>query len=209
MIMGDIGILKQKAMFRIYYRKEKTGAWKLIRLEGEIETPWSDRSFKEIFRNLQVDASTSALGFLVISDKEESIDFPQVKEVLPFSYEELRDFCRKYSPSAAHWIWQGKVLNEELCQKVGFPMDEVGENQYILTPAELIGNLDDLQVLEIHKNEGKDEEVAKKQGILSKEDEMIELTSVIPLPLTEKQRYLDAYVREICNGDRENPLKKW
>ena len=102
MTVGYIGILKQGEMFRAYYRKEKTGAWKLIQLEGETDTPWSDESFKEIFRHLQVDESTSALGILVISDKEESIDFPKMQETLSFTYEELRDFCRKYCKGAAH-----------------------------------------------------------------------------------------------------------
>lgn len=194
MTAGYIGILKQGEMFRAYYRKEKTGAWKLIQLEGETDTAWSDESFKKIFRHLQVDESTSALGILVISDKEESIDFPETQEALSFTYEELRDFCRKYCQGAAHWICQCQALDEELCQKAGFPMDEFGENQYILLQTEPIGHLEDLQVPEIPK-----EEIPK--------EEMTESTPAISVPLTEKQQKYDAYFQNICDGTRENPLK--
>lgn len=204
MTAGYIGILKQGEMFRAYYRKEKTGAWKLIQLEGETDTPWSGLSFKEIFRYLQVDASTSTLGILVLSDQEESIAFPEVKEALSFSYEELRDFCQRYASGAAHWIWQGKELDEGICLKVGFPMDNSAGDQYILSPAELSGNLEGLLTPESAFPEKKDtiKEIRNSQ-------EVPESTTVASIPLTEKQRSRDAYFKDICNGARENPLKKW
>ena len=199
-----IGILKKGERFRAYFREGKNGNWKPIRLEGETETPWSDWSFKEIFRYLQVDASTSTLGILVLSDQEESIAFPEVKEALSFSYEELRDFCQKYASGAAHWIWQGKELDEGICLKVGFPMDNSAGDQYILSPAELSGNLEGLLTPESAFPEKKDtiKEIRNSQ-------EVPESTTVASIPLTEKQRSRDAYFKDICNGARENPLKKW
>lgn len=199
-----IGILKKGERFRAYFREGKNGNWKPIRLEGETETPWSDRSFKEIFRYLQVDASTSTLGILVLSDQEESIAFPEVKEALSFSYEELRDFCQRYASGAAHWIWQGKELDEGICLKVGFPMDDSAGDQYILSPAELSGNLEGLLTPESAFPEKKDtiKEIRNSQ-------EVPESTTVASIPLTEKQRSRDAYFKDICNGARENPLKKW
>ena len=199
-----IGILKKGERFRAYFREGKNGNWKPIRLEGETETPWSDWSFKEIFRYLQVDASTSTLGILVLSDQEESIAFPEVKEALSFSYEELRDFCQKYASGAAHWIWQGKKLDEGICLKVGFPMDNSAGDQYILSPAELSGNLEGLLTPESAFPEKKDtiKEIRNSQ-------EVPESTTVASIPLTEKQRSRDAYFKDICNGARENPLKKW
>lgn len=204
MTEGYIGILKQGKMFRTYYREGKTGTWKPIRLDGETETPWSDQSFKAIFRHLQEDERTGAWGILVISDQEESVAFPEVKEALSFSYEELRDFCQRYASGAAHWIWQGKELDEGICLKVGFPMDNSAGDQYILSPAELSGNLEGLLTPESAFPEKKDtiKEIRNSQ-------EVPESTTVVSIPLTEKQRSRDAYFKDICNGARENPLKKW
>lgn len=204
MTEGYIGILKQGKMFRTYYREGKTGTWKPIRLDGETETPWSDQSFKAIFWHLQEDERAGAWEILVISDQEESVAFPEVKETLSFSYEELRDFCRKYAASAAHWIWNGQVLDEELCQKVGFPMDETAGNQYILSSAELTGSLENLLMPGTVFSEK--ENTAKE---IENVQEVPESTPVTPTPLTEKQRSHDAYFQDICTGNRENPLKKW
>lgn len=204
MTTGYIGILKQREMFQAYYQEEGKGRWEPIQLEGEEKSIWSEHSFDDILWFKQIDKNSSALGILVISDHADSIVFPHVQKVLSFSYEVLLVFCRKYAASAAHWIWQGKELNEELCQKVGFPMDETAGNQYILSSAELSGNLEDLLASEsvIPRKEETVEDVVKPQ-------EVIESTPVVQVPLTEKQRRHDAYFQDICNGDRENPLKKW
>ena len=199
-----IGILKQGDLFRAYWREGEKDAWKPIRLEGEEESPWSIDSFKDIFRYLQIDAATSALGILVISDKEESIAFPAAQEALSFSYEALRDFCRKYAACATHWICQGQALDEALCQKVGFPMDEVGGNQYILSATELTGCLEDLQVPEVVEEGPVEEAVASEEA-----QEEAEPISPPPVLMTEKQRRHDAYFREMVNGVIENPLTEW
>lgn len=207
MTAGYIGILKQGDKFRSYWREGERGAWKQIQLEGEMETSWSDDSFKDILRNLQIDADTSALGILVISDKEESIDFPEVKEPLPFSYEELRDFCQSHAEAAAHWIYQGQPLDEALCQEAGFPMDEAGGDRYILSSGELTGSLEELQAPEIPEEDTAEEAAPQEEE--APQEEMPQEAEPSPVPMTEKQRRHDAYLREICNGERDNPLKDW
>lgn len=214
MTAGYIGILKQGDMFRSYWREGEKGAWKPIRLEGEVETSWSDNSFEDILRNLQIDATGSALGILVISDKEESIDFPAVKEALPFSYEELRDFCQSHAEvaAAAHWIYQGQPLDEALCQEAGFPMDEAGGARYILSLGELTGSLEELQTPEIPEEDTAEEAAPQEEEAPQEEtlqEEIPQEAEPTPVPMTEKQRRHDAYLREICNGERDNPLKGW
>ena len=199
--MGYIGIWKQKGMFRTYYRKGDTGPWERIRLEAEEETPWSTHSFNDIFRYKQIDEMASSLGILVISDQEESIDFPAVSEAIPFSYQKIRDFCQKYaSKGAAHWQINGQAMDEELCQKAGFPMDSVGDHQYILTNAAPTGSLETLLVPE--------PDIFKEEDTVHEEvTESKEATEPAPIP-TVSWRH-EAYFQEIYNGDRENPLKKW
>lgn len=207
MTAGYIGILKQGDMFRSYWREGERGAWKLIRLEGEEETRWSDDSFEDILRNLQIDAASSALEILVISDKEETIVFPSVKEALPFSYEELRDFCQSHAEAAAHWIYQGQPLDEALCQEAGFPMDEAAGDRYILSLRELTGSLEELQAPEIPEEDTAEEAAfPEEEAPLEETPQEAEPT---PVPMTEKQRRHDDYFRKISNGDRDNPLKGW
>lgn len=217
MTTGYIGILKQREMFRTYYRDGEKGSWKRILLDAEEESFWSDHSFDEIFRYLQIDTSTSSLGIFVISDKEELIDFPKVSVAVSLSYQDIRDFCWKYvKKGAACWTWNGLTLDEEICQKIGVPINADGENQYILTNAEPKDNTNHLLSSQSMISEEKFEEKKvvfaesekRKMKGKSKTTKTAKTAKTARISLTEKQRRHEEYFNDIYNGDRPNPLKK-
>lgn len=199
MITWYIGIWRRGKMFQSYYREGNGGLWKQNLLNAEEKTIWSDQSFHEIFRRLQINESATPLGIIVISDKEKSIDFPKVSNVVHLSYEDIRDFCLKYAEKgAAHWILNGKPLDDTLCQKAGFPIDVAESSQYIFTNGKPIGSLDAVTISE--------SEIPPQEN---KVEEERSIPSEDLKPLTKKQRSHNALFREIRNGSRENPLKKW
>ncbi len=219
MIERYIGIWKQGEMFRTYSREGEEQSWKRVKLEAEDETRWSDQSFEEIFRNRQIDAESSTLGMLVISDKEEVIDFPAAAKTAPFSAQDLRDFCRSYAKKgAAHWALNGETLDDGLCEKLGFPMDPDAGSQYILTNAAVEDSFEDLLAAESVIPEETPEEPEEAEAAPAEEveeaeagqaEEAEETPPPPPVPLSEKQRRQQAYINDILSGDRPDPLKKW